>query len=56
MHDTCRSFELVFMKFTREWVDPIVFGNNRPNRTTDMGENVSPKPVSDGIGFFEEKV
>ncbi len=31
------------------WVNPIVFGNNRPNRTTDMGENVSPKPVSSGL-------
>ncbi len=27
------------------WMNPIVFGNNRPNRTTDMGENVPPKLV-----------
>ncbi len=26
-------------------VNPIIFGNNRPNRTTDIGENVPPKPV-----------
>ncbi len=26
-------------------VNPIVFGNKRPNRTADMGENVPPKPV-----------
>ncbi len=39
--------------------DSVVFGNNRPNRTTDMGENVFPKPFfrfkSDGMKFFEEK-
>ncbi len=44
------SFEPIFIKFTRlvrvhSWVNPIVFGNNRPNRTTDMGGNVPPKPV-----------
>ncbi len=38
------------MKFTwlvrvHSWVNPIVFGNSRPNRTTDTEENVSPKPV-----------
>ncbi len=27
------------------WVNPIVFGNNRPNRTTNMGESVPLKPV-----------
>ncbi len=25
------------------WVNPTDFGNNRPNRTTDMGGNVPPK-------------
>ncbi len=35
----------IFMKFTwlvrvHSWVTPIVFGNNRPNRTTYMGKNV----------------
>ncbi len=44
-YDTGRSFEPIFMKFTwlvrvHSWVNPIVFGNNRPNRTTDMKENV----------------
>ncbi len=47
-YDTGSSFEPIFMKFTwlvraHSWVNPIVFGNNRPNRTTDMGENVPPK-------------
>ncbi len=49
-HDIGRSFEPIFMKFTRLvrvhlWVSPIICGNNRPNGTTDMGENVPPKPV-----------
>ncbi len=49
-HYTGRSFEPIFMKFTwlvqiHPWVNPIVFGNNQPNRTTDMGKNVAPKPV-----------
>ncbi len=52
------------MKFTwlvrvHPWVNPIAFGNNWPNRTTDIGENVSLKPVfcfhSAGTAFFEEK-
>ncbi len=52
-YDTSRSFELIFMKFTRlvrvhPWVNPIVFGNNQPNRTTDMGENV---PQNQFFGF-----
>ncbi len=64
-HNTGRRFEPIFMKFTwllrvHSWANPIVFGNNRSNRTTDMGKNVSAKPVffrfkSDGMGFFEEK-
>ncbi len=46
----CRNFELIFMRFTwllrmYSWVNPIVFENNWPNRTTNMVENVSPKPV-----------
>ncbi len=50
-YDTGRSFDPIFMKFTwfvrvHSWVKPIVvFGNNRPNKTTYMGENVPPKPV-----------
>ncbi len=49
-YDTGRSSDPIFMKFTwlvriHSCVNPIVFGNNRPNRTTDMGENVPPKPV-----------
>ncbi len=49
-YDTGRSFDPMFMKFTwlvrgHSWVKPIVFGNNRSNRTTDMGENVPPKQV-----------
>ncbi len=49
-HDTGRSFELIFMKFiplmrVHSWVNPIVFGNNWPNRTADMGKNVLPKLV-----------
>ncbi len=49
-HDTGRSFEPIFMKFTwlvrvHSRVNPIVFGNNRPNRTTDVGENVAPELV-----------
>ncbi len=43
--DTGHSFDPIFMKFTwlvrvHSRVNPIVFGNNRPDRTTDMGENV----------------
>ncbi len=49
-YDIGASFELIFMKFAcliqiHLWVKTIVFGNNRPSRTTDMGKNVSPKPV-----------
>ncbi len=49
-YDTVRSVDPIFMKLTwlvrvHSWVNPIVFGNNRPNRTTDMGENVPPKPI-----------
>ncbi len=49
-YDTGRSFDLIFMKFTwlaqvHSWVNRIVFGNNRSNRTTDIGENVPSKPV-----------
>ncbi len=41
-------------------MNPIVFGNNRPNRITDMGENVLFQNQffefkSDGMGFFEKK-
>ncbi len=49
-YDIGASFELIFMKFTRLmrvylWVNPIVFGNHRPNRTTDMGKYMSTKPA-----------
>ncbi len=47
---TSRSSRLIFMKFAclvrvHTWVNLIVFGNNPPNRTTDMGKNVPPKLV-----------
>ncbi len=63
-YDTGRIFEPIFMKFTwlvriHSWVNPIVFGNNRSNRTTYMGKNVPQNQVfgfkSDGMGFFEKK-
>ncbi len=46
-HDTGCSFGPIFMKFTwlvrvHPWVNPTAFGNNWPNKTTDM-ENVPPK-------------
>ncbi len=49
-HNTGPSFELIFLKFTQLVrvhlrVNSIVFGNNRPNRTTDKGENVLPRKV-----------
>ncbi len=42
-HDTVRGFKPIFMKFTRlvrvyPCMNSIVFGNNRPNRTTDIGK------------------
>ncbi len=48
---TGRSFDPIFLKFAwlvrvHLWVNPIVFGNNRPNRITYMGGNVPPNPVS----------
>ncbi len=63
-YDTGRSFDPIFTKFTwlmrvHPWVNPIVFGNNRPNRTTYMGENVPQNQYFgfklDGMGFFEKK-
>ncbi len=30
---------------TQGWTGPIVFESDRPNRTTDMAENIPPKPV-----------
>ncbi len=60
-YDISRGFDQTFMKFTwlvrvYSWVNPIVFGNNGPNRTTYMGENVPPKQVfrfkSDDMGVF----
>ncbi len=51
-HDTGRRLEPIFLKFTElvrvhPWVNRIVFENNRPNRTTNIGENVPPKPFFD---------
>ncbi len=41
------------------WMNPIVFGNNWPNRTTDMEENVPQNQFfgfySAGMEFFMEK-
>ncbi len=37
--------KLAESKIFHSRVNPIVFGNKRSNRTTDMGENVPPKPV-----------
>ncbi len=53
-YDTGRSFDPIFMKFTwlvwvHSWVNSIVFGNNWPNRTTYMGENVPPKTSFSGL-------
>ncbi len=44
-HDTARSFELIFMKFTcliqvHTRMNPNFFLNNWSSRTTNMGENV----------------
>ncbi len=64
IHDTGASFELIFMKFAclmriHPWVTVTAFGNNRRNRTTNMGENVTPKPVfgfhTVRMEFFMEK-
>ncbi len=53
-YDTGPNFKPIFMKFARlvrvlSWVNPTVFGNNRPNRTSDMGENAPSKPVFWGL-------
>ncbi len=66
-HDTGHNFEFIFMKFT--WLVRVhaqvnlfffSFGNNRSNRTTDMGENVPRNWFfgfhSASMGFFEEKI
>ncbi len=41
------------------WVNPIVFGNDRPNRTTDIGKNVPQNQFfgfhSASMEFFMEK-
>ncbi len=43
-YHTGASFELIFKKFACLMrANPTVFGDNRPNRTTNMGENVTPK-------------
>ncbi len=63
-HDTNLSFEPIFMKFTwlvrvHPWMIPIVSENNQPCRTTDIRENVAPKPgfqlSFSRFGFFWEK-
>ncbi len=65
-HDTGRSFEAIFMKFT--WLvrvhtrvnDIYFFLNNQSNRITDMGDNVPPKLVFDfysaSMGFLRKKI
>ncbi len=63
--DTGRSFDPIFMKFTwlvwvHSWVNPIVFGNNSPNRTANMGE-MCPQNwffgfKSNGMGFLRKKL
>ncbi len=64
-YDTGRSFDLIFMKFVwlvrvHSWVNSIVFGNNRLNRTTDMGK-CTPKTSFSGLkqtvwGFLRKKL
>ncbi len=63
-YDIEASFELIFRKFVclmrvHPRVNPIVFVNNRPNRTIVKGENVPSKPVfgfhSAGMEFFMKK-
>ncbi len=63
-YNTGRSFDPIFMKFiwlvrVRSWVNPVVFGNNPPNGTTYMGENLPQNQFfgfkSDGMGVFEKK-
>ncbi len=48
-YNTEASFELIFMKYAclmrvHPWMNPTVFGNNRSNRTTDVGKKVPLKP------------
>ncbi len=63
-HDTGYNSLPIFIKLTwlvrlQPWVNPIVFGNNRSNRTTDIGENVPTTPVLcievRQYGFFKEE-
>ncbi len=56
-HDICRSFEPIFMEFiwlvrVHSWVNPIVFGNNRPNRTTDRGKCEFKTSFSSFVGQY----
>ncbi len=60
-HDIGRSFEPIFVQFTwlvrvHTWVNTVVFRNNRPWRTTDMGGKSDPKQVFQLLfsqyGFF----
>ncbi len=49
-HDTGRSFEPIFTKFTwlvrvHIWANLMFFGNNWSNRTTDIRKNVPPELV-----------
>ncbi len=46
------QFELIFMKLTwlvrlHPWVNPIVFGNNWPDRTIDIGKYAGQTSFSD---------
>ncbi len=60
-HDTGRSIEPIFMKFTwlvrvHTWVRPI-FGNNQFNRTADKGGNVTGfLAFIQPVWGFEEKI
>ncbi len=65
VYDTGRTFEPIFMKLTRlvrvyPRVNSIVFGNNRPNKTTYIGENVPLNQFfgfkSDGMSFLRKKL
>ncbi len=57
-----RNVNMIFTWLVRihPWVNPIVFGNNWLNRTTDIGENVPSNPVLRvyvrWYGGFQEKI
>ncbi len=51
--------KFIWLVWVHPWVNEIVFGNNWPNRITDMVENVPPNRFfgfsSAGMGFLKEK-